>query len=197
MMHQNYRALKELIAGYFVDQYKSSYELICDHDSPLFDIQGLKSMSIRSELALIRPTAVTMLRELGVSDRIDDSELQVLEEQISEIVKNAVIHGNRKEPEKTVSIWFGLDEKSFRLIVEDQGSGFANLEEWNEFNRKRNEALKKGDMEEIINYVQYRTPDSTEHDGGNALFAAVEFWDSSLVYNYRRNKVAALKYLSR
>ena len=35
---------------------------------------------------------------------------------------------------------------------------------------------------------------SEDDDGGNALFAAVEFWDSGLIYNNKRNKVAALKY---
>ena len=42
-------------------------------------------------------------------------------------------------------------------------------------------------------YVAYTTPESDEYDGGNALFAAVEYWDGGVVFSEKRNKVAVLK----
>ena len=42
-------------------------------------------------------------------------------------------------------------------------------------------------------YVSYRTNDSDPQDGGNALFAALEYWDGGFVYNDKRNAVAMLK----
>jgi anti-sigma regulatory factor (Ser/Thr protein kinase) len=195
MMHQNYRSLKDIIGEYFVDAYKSSYELVCDEHSPLFDVSEMHYMEVRSELASVRNVAGSVLGELEFKDRLTESDLVILSEQISEILKNAVLHGNKQDQRKKVMIWYRLTDKFFKLIVGDEGEGFTNLEEWNAFNKKRNEALKKGDMEEMLKYVQYKGPHSTAEDGGNSLFAAIEYWDSSLVYNARRNKVAALKYL--
>jgi hypothetical protein len=77
--------------------------------------------------------------------------------------------------------------------VQDEGEGFKRLEEWNEFNRKRNECFKKQDFEEMAQYVSFVTAESDENDGGNALFAAVEYWDAGLVFNSRKNCVAAAK----
>ncbi len=34
---------------------------------------------------------------------------------------------------------------------------------------------------------------SDEHDGGSALFAAVEFWNGGVVFNAKRNCMAVLK----
>lgn len=195
MMRQNYRALRDLVSAHFVDTYKSTYELVCDDASPLFDTHGLHSMRIPSETTRIRPSANLIAETLRLRTRIGEDEARVLEEQVSELIKNAVVHGNKKDPTKEVRIWYGTDDYAFRIIVEDEGPGFQRLEEWNEFNRKRNAALQKGDMDEILGYMQFKTPESTDADGGNALFAAVEYWDSSLVYNRRRNKVAALKYI--
>ena len=80
------------------------------------------------------------------------------------------------------------------IIVEDEGEGFKDLEKWNEFNRKRLDCLRDSNFEELSNYVSFRTRKSDDQDGGNALFAALEYWDGGFVYNDKRNGVAMLKH---
>ena len=46
---------------------------------------------------------------------------------------------------------------------------------------------------DLANYVSYRTIDSQLDDGGNALFAALEYWDGGIVYSDERNCVAVAK----
>ena len=45
----------------------------------------------------------------------------------------------------------------------------------------------------LSNYVSFRTKQSDDQDGGNALFAALEYWDGGFVYNGKKNGVAMLK----
>jgi len=120
-------------------------------------------------------------------------ELNLLEQQISEVIKNAVKHGNRCDMNKKVTVWYSFSPAHAHLIVQDEGEGFKNLEEWNEFNRKRIECLRTQNFEDLANYVSFRTAASDEHDGGNALFAAVEYWNGGFVFNGKRNAVAMLK----
>ena len=77
--------------------------------------------------------------------------------------------------------------------MQDEGEGFKDLEKWNEFNRKRLEILSKQDYEGLADYVSFRTQKSDDNDGGNALFAALEYWNGGFVYNNKRNAVAMLK----
>ena len=72
-------------------------------------------------------------------------------------------------------------------------SGFKDLDKWNEFNKKRVEALHEQNFEMLSNFVSFRTKQSDDQDGGNALFAALEYWDGGFVYNGKRNAVAMLK----
>lgn len=43
---------------------------------------------------------------------------------VTESVNNAIIHGNRENPAKCVSLSMQLAESSVRFTVEDQGDGF-------------------------------------------------------------------------
>jgi hypothetical protein len=80
-----------------------------------------------------------------------------------------------------------------RLIVEDEGEGFKELDEWNAFNRERRRQICLRNYAELGKYVSFRSSISDEFDGGNALFAAVEYWDVGMVFNERRNAVAMKK----
>jgi hypothetical protein len=117
----------------------------------------------------------------------------LLEQQISEIIKNAVKHGNKNDVKKKVRIWHKFTRDMARLIVEDEGEGFKSLEKWNAFNRKRNRQVCEQNYDELGDYVSFRNDSSDESDGGNALFAAVEYWDGGLVFNEKRNAVAMKK----
>jgi hypothetical protein len=46
-------------------------------------------------------------------------------------------------------------------------------------------------------YVSYRTEKSDELDGGNALFAALEYWNGGLVFDEKRTSVAVHKVFNR
>jgi len=45
-------------------------------------------------------------------------------------------------------------------------------------------------------FVSYRSKHSTEDDGGNALFAALEYWNGGMVWNAKKNKVVVVRYFS-
>jgi hypothetical protein len=59
--------------------------------------------------------------------------------------------------------------------------------------KKRLECLYQQDFEHLGSYVSFRTTKSDEQDGGNALFAALEYWNGGFVYNDKRNGVSMLK----
>ncbi|MDC7222821.1 MAG: ATP-binding protein [Spirochaetales bacterium] len=120
-------------------------------------------------------------------------EYNLLEQQISEIIKNGVRHGNRNDIGKSLKIWWKFTTRSARLIVEDEGEGFKNLDHWIDFYQKRMECFARSDFENMTEYLTYRTEDSVPEDGGNALFAAVEYWNKGVVYNKKKNCVALAK----
>ncbi|MDD5066254.1 MAG: ATP-binding protein [bacterium] len=153
----------------------------------------MKYIEFFSDMNMIRNVSRNIVKNITLNN--PHFSLTILEGQISEIIKNAVKHGNKCDARKKVKIWYLTSDKQFKIIVEDEGKGFTNFNEWNEFNKLRNEALKRGNIEEMLKYVQYKGPESRDDDGGNSLFAALEYWDSSLVYNNKKNKVAAVKYL--
>ncbi len=165
-------------------------EILVDESSELFDRSGMFYKKFPSDFRQIRYFTLLILQKAPPEIR----EINLLEQQISELIKNAVKHGNRRDPRKSVHVWFAFDEASARVIVQDEGRGFTRLAEWNEFNRRRNECFTRQDFEEMANYVSFLTPDSDEHDSGNALFAAVEYWDGGLVFNGKKNCVAAAKH---
>jgi hypothetical protein len=117
-------------------------------------------------------------------------EYNLLEQQISEIIKNAIKHGNKNDNTKKVRVWYKFNTRVVHLIVEDEGSGFKDLEKWNVFNRKRLECIESGNLETLGNYLSFRSAESDNFDGGNALFAALEYWNAGVVFNEKRNVVA-------
>lgn len=48
-----------------------------------------------------------------------------------------------------------------------------------------------------MSYVSWRTERSDTYDGGNALFAALEYWNLGVVYSNARNAVAVGKTFAR
>jgi serine/threonine-protein kinase RsbW len=53
-----------------------------------------------------------------------DRDLFGIRLSLDEAVTNAIKHGNKLSPEKTVRIDFRLDQRGVRIEIEDQGSGF-------------------------------------------------------------------------
>ena len=69
----------------------------------------------------------------------------------------------------------------------------SSLEEWNDFNTKRSECFENQDFDAMEQYFAYRTDESDENDGGNALFATLEYWDGGVVFNNKKNCIAVYK----
>ncbi len=164
-------------------------EIRVDENSPLFEKTGMLHKEFPSDFRQIRYFTLLIVQ----SAPPDIKEINLLEQQISEIIKNAVKHGNKCDPEKTVRVWYSFSPEHAHLIVEDEGPGFQDLEKWNEFNQKRQSLLEGSDFEALSEYVSYRGERADDNDGGNALFAALEYWDGGFVFNSKRNCVSVLK----
>ncbi len=164
-------------------------ELRSDGNDPLFDKTNMLKKEFPSDFRQIRYFTLLIVQ----SAPTEIKELNLLEQQISEVIKNAVKHGNNCDINKKVTVWYSFSPSHAHIIVEDQGEGFKDIDKWNKFNRKRLECLRTQDFEELTNYVSFRTKLSDEQDGGNALFAALEYWNGGFVYNDKKNGVAMLK----
>ena len=160
-----------------------------DGKSPLFEKGGMFHKSFPSDFRQIRYFTLMVVQKAP----IEIKEINLLEQQISELIKNAVKHGNKGDPKKNIQVWFNFSDESARLIVQDEGKGFTRLEEWNEFNRRRTECFQSQDFEQMARYVSFLSPDSDEHDSGNALFAALEYWNGGVVFAESRNCIAVAK----
>ena len=164
-------------------------ELRSDGNDPLFDKTNMLYKAFPSNFRQIRYFTLLIVQ----SAPLEIKEINLLEQQISEVIKNAVKHGNNCDLNKQVHVRYSFSPTHAHIIVEDEGEGFKDLEKWNEFNKKRLDCLHNSNFEELSNYVSFRTKKSDEQDGGNALFAALEYWNGGFVYNDKRNGVAMLK----
>jgi serine/threonine-protein kinase RsbW len=164
-------------------------EIIVDGNHSQFDKTGMFYKEFPSDFRQIRYFTLLIVQKAPPEIK----EINLLEQQISEIIKNAVKHGNRNNPDKKIKIWYSFSTTHAHLIVEDEGEGFDAIETWNDFNRKRIAAFQQQNFEELGNYVSFRTVNSDDYDGGNAMFAAVEYWNQGVVFNDKRNAIAVKK----
>ena len=163
--------------------------IIIDNNNPLLKKDGLFFKEFPSDIRQVRFFSMLVVQKAPPEIK----EINLLEQQISELIKNAVRHGNKNDMSKKVKIWAGFGNDHAHVIVEDEGDGFKKLEEWNEFNKKRNECFANQDFEEMEKYFSFRTEESNENDGGNALFAALEYWDGGVVFTEKKNCIAVYK----
>jgi hypothetical protein len=161
--------------------------------SPLFDRSNMHYREFPSDFRRIRYFTLLIIRSAPSKIK----EFNLLEQQISEIIKNGIKHGNRNDPAKKIKVWYLFNHRIARVIVEDEGEGFKDLEKWNEFNRKRLECINSQNFEQLGDFVSFRTNNSDGIDGGNALFAALEYWNAGFVFNEKRNAVAMKKVFPR
>jgi len=164
-------------------------QILLDEHHPALDRTGLRYREFKSDLSLIRYYTMLLIQKAPLVIR----ELNLLEQQISEIIKNAVKHGNKCDKNKQVKVWYRFTQWQAHIIIEDEGEGFKDLEKWNDFNVQRAACLAGDDFEQMFKYASWRSETSDESDGGNALFAAVEYWNGGYVFNSSRNTVGAIK----
>ena len=165
-------------------------EIRVDDASPLLDRQGMFHKRFPSDFRQIRYFTLLVVQKAPPQIK----EINLLEQQVSELIKNAVKHGNRGDRSKHIDVWYLFTEESARIIVKDQGKGFSRIEEWNEFNRRRTECFQNQDFDQMEKYVSFITEDSDENDAGNALFAALEYWDQGVVFDGKRNSIGVAKH---
>ncbi len=163
--------------------------ILVDDSHDLHRRDGLHYAVFSSEYLQIRYYTLLLVKN---SNLMTDERL-LLEQQVSELVKNAVKHGNKCDTAKNVKIWYKFTDREARFIVQDEGPGFADIEKWNIFNEKRQEYVQKQDFSALMNYASWRTSSSDKYDGGNAMFAALEYWNMGVVYSSARNTVAVGK----
>jgi hypothetical protein len=168
---------------------KDIKDIKVDDNSPLFEKTGMLLKEFPSDFRQIRYFTLLIVQTAPP----DIKEINLLEQQISEIIKNAVKHGNKCDLSKKVRVWYDFSPEHAHLIVEDEGPGFQDLDRWNQFNRRRQTLLEGQDFEALADYVSFRGVHADDNDGGNALFAALEYWNGGFVFNDRRNCVAMLK----
>ena len=164
-------------------------ELRSDDNEPLFDKNNMQKKELPSHFKQIHYFTLLIIQ----SPPSEIKELNLLQQQISEVIKNGVKYGNECDINKKITVWYSFSPTHAHVIVEDEGEGFKDLDKWNEFNRKRLEALHDQNYEQLADYVSFRTKESDNQDGGNALFAALEYWNGGFVYNGKKNAVAMLK----
>lgn len=156
-------------------------------EHPLLDRNGMFHKDFHIDLKKVRYLSQLIVQKAPAEIR----DFNLLEQQISELIKNGIRHGNKNDPNKRIGIWFKFTSDYAHLIVEDEGEGFQNIDQWNQFYIKKRDAFEKHDFDAMMKYVSFRTDESTENDGGNALLAAVEFWNEGVVFNSKGNTVAA------
>ena len=61
-----------------------------------------------------------ILRDWGT----DESVIADIAISVSELVNNAIVHGNEKVPDQTVIVEIGRDNGNAKITVHDQGTGF-------------------------------------------------------------------------
>lgn len=166
-------------------------KLIVDERNELFDAKGMKYVEYPSDFSQIRVYTSLVLENAPPALL----EGNLLHQQLSEIIKNGIKHGNRSNPDKKIKIWYDLRKRA-RFIIEDEGDGFTNLDEWNNFFYRRQKALYDGDFETFLTLASYRGPHSDSTDGGNSLIAALEYWNGGMIYNEKHNKVGVVRWVS-
>ena len=106
-------------------------ELRSDENDPLFDKTNMLKKEFPSDFRQIRYFTLLIVQ----SAPTEIKELNLLEQQISEVIKNAVKHGNHCDINKKVTVWYSFSPTHAHIIVQDEGEGFQDLEKWNEFNK--------------------------------------------------------------
>ena len=64
------------------------------------------------------------LRHISMQFHIDDGMMYRLLVSCTEAVNNAIVHGNKSNPDKKVNIRCVVDKKTLTILVIDEGKGF-------------------------------------------------------------------------
>ena len=89
-------------------------------DKPTISGDTIKIPSALDYLAEVDTFVEDLLRRYGV----DESAIADIAISVSELVNNAVCHGNKSSPDKKVTVKVGKEDSSVKISVADEGTGF-------------------------------------------------------------------------
>jgi len=83
---------------------------------------------------------MTEVEAIGRSAEVEEDELSSLSVAVVELAKNAMEHGNKSDPDKTVTVSFSISPNRIRFFIDDEG-------EW----EPRNDlGFKPGEGDELL-----------------------------------------------
>jgi serine/threonine-protein kinase RsbW len=75
---------------------------------------------VRAEIDRLQGTVLAAVAEAG----FDEASTFAVRLALEEAVANAFRHGNREDPDKSVTVRYSVTPHQIELAIEDQGSGF-------------------------------------------------------------------------
>jgi anti-sigma regulatory factor (Ser/Thr protein kinase) len=81
---------------------------------------NLEISSSRNKIREVEALMVKANKEFGLSDG-DYGKAMIA---ITEMVMNAIVHGNKEDESKLVKVNVEIDEKQMKIVIEDEGTGF-------------------------------------------------------------------------
>lgn len=82
---------------------------------------------VRSDTDLI-PEVSSFIFDILSSVRIDGDKLNNLGLALSEALSNAMVHGNKLDPKKNVTVTLNVYDSTIEISIKDGGQGFAPSE---------------------------------------------------------------------
>lgn len=104
LLTSNFKELKNLINQFFFKDITLKDELIVNNDTILWDITGMEYKEFHSDILKIRNYAKEVTKMMV--NKINKSDYFLLEQQVSEIIKNAIRHGNQRDINKLACVWY-------------------------------------------------------------------------------------------
>lgn len=74
-----------------------------------------------TELTKVQETVIGLVQKHG----FNKDEVFAVRLALDEAVSNAIVHGNKNDPAKKVTIQYDVDDETVRIDVSDQGCGFC------------------------------------------------------------------------
>lgn len=122
-----------------------------------------------NEIQRVEELTEYIVRRMGFNEEARDS----LAISITEMVGNAISHGNKLDANKTVTIDYFIDKRGIRIVIQDQGEGF--------------------EVEEVDNPL---APENLLKESGRGIFIVRTLMDGvNYSYNDKGTQVEIIKYL--
>lgn len=83
--------------------------------------------SVNTEIASVKNNILKveeLLNSVNAEFKLEESEYRNVQMAVSELVLNAIVHGNKEKPEKKVFVKIDYDDKTMVIVVQDEGNGF-------------------------------------------------------------------------